>query len=330
VSVLGTLASVPFLAGVPREEIEALAERGDHRCYDAGERIFGELEPRETLIVVLSGGVKIVIGAGEAHESVLAEVGPGTPLGEIGLLTGRVATATAIARERTEALHLPRHVVSDLMERFPQTAHVFAKTLAQRVRDTDAALARALSEEAAPPPEALQQAEVVVRHGLLRTLGAAFRETLLQHRSELPFFFLSGFVVSLVVARVAVRLGHFSPSSMRDLYVFGLLLLIVTGACAHFVFHRTVRRILCATYGAALGFLANELSVLLAFDVFYIDTQTKDQSARHAYLELYDRAPTRYAVILVAAVALQATYMRGFYRRAFFIITQRARRRLFS
>jgi hypothetical protein len=85
--------------------------------------------------------------------------------------------------------------------------------------------------------------------------------------------------------------------------------------------------LLCGLYGAALGFLANELSVLLAFDVFYLDTTTRDPNAQHTYMELYDRAPTRWAVLLLVAIAIQATYMRSFYRRAWFIVTSRLRRR---
>lgn len=323
---LEALAHAGFLAGVPRDEVARLAAHGEHRSYAAGERLFGELEPRESLVVILGGRVRILIAAGEPSEQTVAEVGAGAALGEVGLLTGRVATATGVAVEATEVLLLRRDAIAELMERFPSTARAFAKILAQRIRDTDAALARALSDEDAPAPQILKRAEAVTSHGFVRALRVAFRETILQRRTELPFLFLSGFVLSLIVARLAVRLGHFSAASLRDLYVLGLLLLIGTGACAHFVFHRTARRILCAAYGAALGFLANELSVLLAFDVFYLDTTTKDPNARHTYLELYDRAPTRYAVLLGLAIALQATYMRGFYRRVFFILMQRARR----
>jgi len=327
------LARAGFLAQVPRAEVETLAGKSERRRFEPNERVFGELEPRETLIVVLSGRIKVVLCAGEPSEHVVAECGEGTPLGEVGLLTGRVASASAFACETTEVLLIPRDVVADLMVRFPQTAHAFAKVLAQRVRDTDAALARALGDEVAPPPTALRQAEAVTRHRTLPALAAAFRETLLQHSSELPFVFLTGFVTSLVVARVVVRLGDFSKASLADLYVLGLLTLIATGASAHFVFHRTARRILCAAYGAALGFLANELSVLLAFDVFYLDTQHKDKSftdatAREAFKQLYERSPTRWAVLLVAAVAIQATYMRAFYRRAFFIVSMRVKRAL--
>lgn len=329
-STIEALGLVDFLAPVPREEIEVLAARSDRISYDAGERIFGELEPRETIIIVLTGRVRICVAAGEPSEQVLAEVGAGTPLGEVGLLTGRVASATAIATERTEALHLPREVVNDLMVRFPLAARAFSRILARRIQETDAALTRALTQETAAPETTLRRAEVVRRHGAWSLLVAAFRETLLEHRTELPFFFLTGFVLSLLVARITVWLGHFSREGLRDVYVVGLMLLLFTGGAAHFVFNRTARRILCAAYGAALGFLANELSVLLAFDVFYLNTTTRDESLERTYATLYRLAPTRYAVLLVAAIAIQATYMRGFYRRAAFIIGQKLRRRLRS
>jgi CRP-like cAMP-binding protein len=322
---LDALASAGFLTGVPRDELDLVLARGDRVAYIPGERIFGELEPRDTIVVILSGKVRVSVAAGESGETVLAELGPGTPLGEVGLLTGRVASATVTAIEVTEVLHLPREVVSELMVRFPQVARAFARMLGARIAETDRALERALAGHVEPVagPELLGGD----RPGLARSLLAAFRDAVLQHRSELPFFFLSGFVSALLTSRMAVRLGHLSAHGFRDLYVVGLFLLILTGASAHFIFERSARRILSAAYGVALGFLANELSVLLSFDVFYLDMKTVDPDATFAYRDLYDRAPSRWAALLIIAVAIQATYMRGFYRRAFFLVRARLRRK---
>jgi CRP-like cAMP-binding protein len=274
----------------------------------------------------------VSVAAGEPTERVLSDVGAGTALGEVGLLTGRVRSATATALERTEALHLPREHVAALASRFPQVASRFARILSRRIVETDQALARALrgDAEALAPIAAERRAEVEHRRGLGRVLVATFREVVLQHSSELPFFFLTGFLAALVLAKSLVQIGawagHDPKTLFRDIYVTGLLLLLVTGGAAHFVFHRSWRRVLCAAYGAALGFLANELSVLLAFDVFYLDMTTRDPNATFSVAELYDRAATRYAVLIVVAVAIQATYLRAFYRRALFLVRERFRR----
>ena len=330
------LARAPFLAGVPREELEPLVAGGRTIVHEAGRRLMGELEPGDTIIVILSGRVRICVAASEPTETTLAEVGPGAAIGEVGLLTGRLRSATGIAIERTEALHLRREEVADLVTRFPQIAQVFSRDLAKRLVETDLALSRALKCEADAlgPLDPSRRAEVAGegKRGLLSALVAAFREVVLEHRTELPFFFLSGFLAALVFARIAVYVGEKESSDprflLRDLYVAGLLLLLVSGACAHFVFHRTARRLILCAYGVAIGLLANELSVLLSFDVFYLDTTTRDPDATFSITELYDRASTRYAVLLVIVVAIQATYMRTFYRRAFFLVSERIRRRL--
>lgn len=322
------LGSVPVFAGVPAEELACAAARGARVVYERGGRLFGELEPRETLVLVLSGRVRVSVAAGEPGEVALGEVGPGTLLGEIGLITGRLASATAIALERSEVFVLPREAVHDLMLRYPVVASAFARLLAARIAATDEALARALQCEVdvlAPLPD--RRAEAERRRSLGRALVGAFRDAVLEHRTELPFFFLSGFVGALVLARIAVLLGHFTSRGFRDIYVAGLLLLVVTGASAHFVFHRRARRILCAAHGLALGFLASELSVLLSFDVFYLDMTTRDPNATYSFTSLYDRAPTRWALILVIAIAIQATFLRRFYRRAAFLIRERLLRR---
>lgn len=328
-----SVARAPFLAVLPPEELEALAARGDRRVYDAGEELFGELEPGDSILVIVSGRVRISVAAGEPTERLLGEVGAGSALGEVGLLTGRVRSATATAVERSEALHLAREAVAELVTRFPQVASAFARILGERIAETDQALAQALRAEGAElaPVAAVRRAEVERRRGLGPALAAAFREVVLEHRAELPFFFLTGFLAALVTARIIVHVGltsgHDPKALFRDLYVTGLLLLLATGGCAHFVFARNWRRALCAGLGAALGFLANELSVLLSFDVFYLDMTTRDVNATFSAADLYDRAATRYAVLIVVAVAVQATYLRGFYRRALFLVRERLRRR---
>jgi hypothetical protein len=277
--------------------------------------------------------VRISVAAGEPTETALADVGPGTALGEVGLLTGRLRSATATATQRCEVLQIPREVVAELVNRFPRIAAAFTRLLARRIVETDQALARALKGEAEvlAPIAAERRAEVSQRHGLARVLVASFREVVLQHRTELPFFFLSGFLGALVTARILVHVassaGMRPQELFRDVYVSGLLLLLVTGGSAHFVFERRLRRVLCGCYGAALGLLANELSVLLSFDVFYLDMTTRDPDATFSVADLYDRASTRYAVLIVAAVAIQATYLRGFYRRALFLVRERLRRK---
>lgn len=324
-AVIDALARAEFLQGIPPEELAGLAALCSHSSYAAGRRIVNELERRESVEVLLSGKARVSLGEGTAGEKVLTDLGPGAHLGEIAALTGRLASATVTAVEPTEVLHVPIQDVQELMARFPQIARVFARHLAMRVTETDAALSRALAEvpaeDAAPPPPP------GARRSLFAALRATFWEAVLEHHTELPFFFLTSFAAALIFARVTVQLAHLSARGFRDLYVTGLLTLIVAGAAAHFVFHRKIRRVLCAMYGAACGFLADQLSVLLSFDVFYLDMTTRDPSADFSYGALYDRAPTRYAVLLVAAMAIQATFLRRFYRRAFFLVRSRLSRR---
>jgi CRP-like cAMP-binding protein len=327
---LEALAATPCLAGIPPDELASIAARGHREVHEPGSRIFGELEPTESVAIVLRGRVRIVLAAGEPGETTIAEVGPGAPLGEIGLLTGRLATATALAVETTEVLRLPRDVVWDVMGRFPTVARSFAKILAERIAETDGCLTRVLRGEhdaLAQVEGARRAAAASRRRPLAQALRAAFREVVLEHRAELPFVFLSGFIAALAVARIVVIVGDVGAHGFRTIYVAGLLLLVATGAGAHFVFHRTARRLLCAAYGAALGLIANQLSVLLDFDVFYLDMTTldPDAAAKFSYRALYDRAPTRTALALVIALAIQATYLRPFWRRAAFLIWERVR-----
>ena len=66
---------------------------------------------------------------------------------------------------------------------------------------------------------------------------------------------------------------------------------------------------------------------MLSFDVLFLDTKTRDPNATLSVAELQDRAATRYALLAVVVVALQATYLRSFYRRALFLTRARWTRR---
>jgi hypothetical protein len=154
-------------------------------------------------------------------------------------------------------------------------------------------------------------------------------ELVQNRRRELPFVMLASFVLALVAARlivfVAVRLGAQLLPVLRTLYIGGLGLTVLATLVGLLYFRPGLRRIVCGAFGAGLALAFNELSVFIAFDVFYLDMTTRDPRLEFDVARLYYRTESIKAVALLLVLAMQATYFRRFYRRLAFDAVIRAR-----
>ncbi|HUB05769.1 MAG TPA: cyclic nucleotide-binding domain-containing protein [Myxococcales bacterium] len=321
-----------FLGVLPPEAREELLRDGARRRYAPGQLILCELEPGDELLLLLSGRAAVSVGRGSlAGEERLSEVGAGEELGEVALLTGALRSATVTALEPTEALALPRDRVRALMTRHPAAARHFARLLAGRLASADDALARALDPARAGLPLAgLPEAErraAAHPRSLASLVRAAFRELVVEHRRELPFFVLAGFLAAVTAARLGIWALHAAGLPLLPLlrlfYVGGVFLLIGTGAAAPFAYRRELRRALCVCFGAGAGLLANELSVLIAFDIFYRDIFDRDPTLAFDPAALYHRSESLWAFAFLLVAFAQATYFSDLYRRVYYLVRER-------
>jgi|GEM_PF-968643 len=322
---------IPFLAALPPDAAEAVRAQAERRCYAAGRRLVTELEAGDEVFILLSGRAGVTVGAGEAGEERLGELGPGAVVGEVALVTGSLRSASVTALEPVETLVLARARVEELLARFPSLARYLLQVLAARLSSADAVLARALHPEqgGGPPLEALAAPERRIaahRRSLASLLRRAFAELVVEHRHEIPFALLATFVGAVAAARLGIRalheLGLPILPLLRTFYVAGLLGVIVSAGAALMVFGRRARLWLAILFGACAGLVANELSVLLAFDVFYQDVFTRDPRLHFDAALLYRRSESVWVVVMVGAALLQATYFRKFYRRAVWLLLE--------
>jgi CRP/FNR family cyclic AMP-dependent transcriptional regulator len=135
------LHDLPLLARLPEADIAALAARGRTRDYPAGGAIFREGEPGDSLHVVISGLIRVSVGAGSGDEATVAHVGPGDCVGELALLDGRPRSATATAVEPTRTLVVDRRTFVAWLSERPAAALALLETISLRLRRTDEALA---------------------------------------------------------------------------------------------------------------------------------------------------------------------------------------------
>src|SRR5207248_1524242 len=133
-------------------------------------------------------------------------------------------------------------------------------------------------------------------------LKRAFVELVVNRRRELPFLLLSAFVLALLFARLsvwtAVQSGVKLLPVLRLFYIGGLFLMALASLVALLYFRPRWRRAVCVAYGAGLALAFNELSVFIAFDVFYLDMTTRDPKLEFNVALLYHRSESFYALAL--------------------------------
>ncbi len=161
------LNNVSLFANLSTTELEPLAERLVSRRYQPNELIFSQNSPSNSLYIVKSGRVEIVVDGPQGHRKTLATFGPGQAFGEFGLLDGLPRSAGAVARERSELLTLSRPEFFMYLEQYPSVAIKLVVLLSRRLRF---AMQRGESDEPAAhhaPATRLAQllVELVERYG---------------------------------------------------------------------------------------------------------------------------------------------------------------------
>jgi len=105
------------------------------RRYRRNETIFHQGDPGDSLYIIESGAVKIVLPSPEGEdEAIIATLRPGDFFGELALLDGAERSATAIAHEATTALVLRRDAFGQLIDTVPALRHELLAGLVSELR----------------------------------------------------------------------------------------------------------------------------------------------------------------------------------------------------
>jgi len=143
------LRSLPTFAEWSTEAINGLLLRARKVRFFAGDVLFREGEPGNSLFVVLEGQIAITLRAGE-NTVTLSEEGPGAILGEMALIDPGPRSASATAVTSGTTLGLSAAELAALQSEDPALAsallRAFTRTLAGRVRDADTRIAAVSAE----------------------------------------------------------------------------------------------------------------------------------------------------------------------------------------
>lgn len=128
------LGGLELFQGIPAASLAAVAERAAEAEFESGRYIVQQGQLGSGLFVVVEGTVRVVRGS-----ELLAELGPGELIGEIGVLDQQPRMASCIAEGPVRCLGIASWDFLDLLESDPNLVRNVLRVLAERLRSATAA-----------------------------------------------------------------------------------------------------------------------------------------------------------------------------------------------
>lgn len=136
------LEQTPLFHGLPRSEIQAIADRLEERHYSRNQVILWQGDTAEYLYLIKQGIVEITRLCPNGRSETLAYLKPGDAMDQVSLVTGTSCTATATASSRVHVLLIKRKDFDDLLAHYSSAAVELARTLGRELASTTAKLSR--------------------------------------------------------------------------------------------------------------------------------------------------------------------------------------------
>jgi CRP/FNR family transcriptional regulator, cyclic AMP receptor protein len=134
--IVSFLKDRTFLGALPEDALRALVRRGHRLRFRKDQTLYERGDEGDSLLLVLSGRVKIHNVTMDAREVVLNFLGPGDVSGEIAVLDGMGRTASATALEVTEGFQLHRRDLLPVLQSHPEALMEVVEVLCEKLRNT--------------------------------------------------------------------------------------------------------------------------------------------------------------------------------------------------
>jgi CRP-like cAMP-binding protein len=279
---------------------------------DPGDPLMHQFDEAHSGYLLLQGRLKVSVAGSDmsAVQQDLGWVEAGAAVGELGAITGELRSANVVAETGCILVEIPRRVMRLLLEVSGEVALHLAALLGERIRREGAAF-RELAHRAAGAPAAAGLP------ALLRRLYARF----IRYRLQSPLFVLL-IVFAAVMFSTRALLDVFpvlkqSGAFLRSTYMTGLGVFVLSTLALFLAYRRRWAAAAAAGIGLGLGLVVNKLSLLIAFDIFYLDMTRLDPSKEFSYLALYERSEWIYAAVAIFTALIFLVYFRAVFRFGF-------------
>ena len=128
------LGSIPLFSKLSETSARSLAEASKFQHTEKGEMLFMQSDPCESAYIVRTGNISIVLQSPDGREMIINEMRNGDIFGELGILTSKSRSTSAVARSHSELLVIPRQAFLKVMDEEPQLARLVLELTANRLQ----------------------------------------------------------------------------------------------------------------------------------------------------------------------------------------------------
>ncbi len=132
--VTAILGRTSLLRSVPARDLDAVTAASRLRSFRRGQVVCTRGDPGDSLVVVISGRVKVVVRSADGGELTLTIVPPGGAFGELSIADGGPRSADAETLETSQLLFIPREQIQDVCARVPAAAQALLDSIAATLR----------------------------------------------------------------------------------------------------------------------------------------------------------------------------------------------------
>ncbi len=129
------LSNLKLFEGLNEEDLARLnSELLQRRKFASGTNIITVAQPGEVVFVLLQGSVKIYVDQLDGSEVILAFLGPGDTVGEMGLIGSSGRSASVLTLEETVCLAMDRNSFRVCLKSVPGLSFNLVQLLSRRLR----------------------------------------------------------------------------------------------------------------------------------------------------------------------------------------------------
>jgi CRP-like cAMP-binding protein len=138
-SEVQSLRQVPMFRDIDPARLKLLAFTSERVHFAPGQRFFSQGDAADAAYVILDGRADVSLSTPRGEIKV-AELGRNALVGEMGILSDSVRSATITAVDPTTALRIDKRVFLELLTQFPQMSIAVMREIATRLERTNAQL----------------------------------------------------------------------------------------------------------------------------------------------------------------------------------------------
>jgi CRP/FNR family cyclic AMP-dependent transcriptional regulator len=131
------LKAVPLFAAFPEDQLRLLATTVTRRSVTRTTVVMGAGDATDSLYIVLSGRLKVMMSDADGKEVILSILGPGEFFGEMGLIDDAPRSASVVSIEACELLSIAKRDFKKCLAENFEMAQAVMRGLVRRLRDAD-------------------------------------------------------------------------------------------------------------------------------------------------------------------------------------------------